>query len=149
MTRNYAIGPVFVDCTITDERYRELLVDRFFPMLQEAGYDLNTLWFQQDFVPAHTANGSFTFTVYKCFHRRNRMRYISSRDSGKGADVKRARADLPDCAPTLASTPLSPGDKHHSTNATNDITKDKHLLKVHSSLKLYENRTVCRAVFPA
>lgn len=56
VTRNHAIGPVFCDGTITGVRYRELLVDRFFPLLQAAGYNLNAVWFQQDSAPAHTAN---------------------------------------------------------------------------------------------
>lgn len=51
-----AIGPVFIDGTITGVRYREVLVDRFIPLLQEAGFDLDKVWWQQDSAPAHTAD---------------------------------------------------------------------------------------------
>jgi hypothetical protein len=53
--RNRVVDPVFIDGTITGSRYREVLVDRFFPMLQEAGFNLDTLWWQQDSAPAHIA----------------------------------------------------------------------------------------------
>jgi len=55
MSRRCAIGPVYFNGTITGARYREVLVDQFFPMMVEAGHDLDKTWIQQDSAPAHTA----------------------------------------------------------------------------------------------
>ena len=56
MTRNHVVGPVFVDGSITGERYRELLLNEFIPRLKELGYDINNIVFQQDNAPGHTAS---------------------------------------------------------------------------------------------
>ena len=52
------VGPFFILGIVDGATYRQLLVEKIIPELVRLGYDLDTLWWQQDGAPAHTAHAT-------------------------------------------------------------------------------------------
>jgi hypothetical protein len=49
------IGPFFINGNLNGDTYRNLLIDRIIPAIQDLGLEFNSIWFQQDGAPPHYA----------------------------------------------------------------------------------------------
>jgi hypothetical protein len=65
LTSRHVIGPFFFDANVNQQTYQAMLRDKVWVALNNLGYNVAELWFQQDGAPAHTANATLAMLEQK------------------------------------------------------------------------------------